>query len=81
MAEFTTTTPAMNLLDHLVVSWVIGLPPVIIHFKRIFHSNQPFLDTPIAMETPTSVGPFVHVCHMASGTDAEKAFESWHVGT
>ena len=26
----------------------MGVPPVIIHFSRIFHEiNQPFLDTPI----------------------------------
>ena len=37
----------------MVVSWVIGLPPVIIHFNGMFHEiNQPFWGTLMTMETP-----------------------------
>ena len=45
--------------DHMEVSWVIGVPPVLIHFNGIFpNKNSPFGGVPPSMETNISIPAF-----------------------
>ena len=55
--QFPTCCTSCDSRTDVVVSWVIGIPPVIIHFERWdFSWNKPSSDKgvpPMAMETPS----------------------------